>query len=192
MQGKDVQKAIRILQGGGIVIFPTDTAYGIGCRIDNEDSVRRLFEVRRRPENKPMLALVNSVEMTQNYLQPIDREVQEKLIKKHWPGGLTIILTCIEEKVPSLVRAGGKNLAVRFPAHDQMIELITGVGVPVLAPSANFAGDKTPYTFEDVDPDLIKLADYSLIGNCTYKEQSTIIDCTKEPWQIIREGIVNV
>ncbi|MDO8657644.1 MAG: Sua5/YciO/YrdC/YwlC family protein, partial [Candidatus Levybacteria bacterium] len=78
-----LKKAVEIFKNGGIVIFPTDTAIGIGCKIDDEKAVKRLFDIRRRPENKPMLALVDSVKMAEDYLLPIPQEVKNKLIKPY-------------------------------------------------------------------------------------------------------------
>ena len=89
----DIDKAIGVLNKGGIVIFPTDTAFGIGCRIDNKKSIERLFRIRKRPKNKPTPVLVDSIEMAQKYLLPItDEEVRNNLMKKYWPGALSIIL----------------------------------------------------------------------------------------------------
>lgn len=190
MEDENIEKAIEVLRDGGIVIFPTDTAIGIGCRIDNKDSLRRLFRIRRRPENKPLLVLVDSVKMAQNYLLPIPKKVTDKLVKKYWPGPLTIILRCKVDKVPSLVRAGN-TLGVRFPDSPELLKLIKGVGVPIASPSANFTGAKTPFKFEDLDPRLVKLADYVLEGKIDSEgEVSTIIDCSKEPWRVIRKGAV--
>src|SRR5581483_12276708 len=109
----EAQKAVRVFQSGGIVVFPTDTAFGIGCRLDREDSVRRLFEIRKRPETKPMLALVSSIEMAKEFVT-ISEEVQSQIIAKYWPGALTVILPCNTEKIPGIVRANGSTLAVRM------------------------------------------------------------------------------
>jgi len=192
MQGR-LTKAIEVLKDGGIVIFPTDTAYGIGCRIDDVGSIKKLFQIRERPKNKPLLVLVDSMEMAKNYLMPIPKKVLERIINKYWPGPLTIILQCDVVKVPSLVRGGGNTLGVRFPNNSQLQELIKGVGVPIVAPSANFAGLKTPFRFEDLDPRLIKLADYVFEGNVPIDgKPSTIIDCTAEPWKVVRQGAVKI
>ncbi|MDO8657548.1 MAG: L-threonylcarbamoyladenylate synthase [Candidatus Levybacteria bacterium] len=188
-----IKKAIEIFKNGGIVIFPTDTAIGIGCRIDNENAVKRLFKIRKRPENKPILALVNSVEMAQNYLFPIPKDVQHKLIDNYWPGALTIVLKCSTDKVPFLVRGGGNTLGVRIPNNSTLLELISAVGVPIVAPSANFAGDKTSYSFADLNPELAKQADYILDEKISLKKNvSTIIDCTVTPWKVIRQGVTKV
>jgi L-threonylcarbamoyladenylate synthase len=188
----DIKKAVHVLKNGGIVIFPTDTAFGIGCRIDDEDAVKRLFRVRKRPETKAVPVLVSSLHMAQQYLLPVPQEVIDKLIKPHWPGALTIVLPSRTEKVPSLVRGGSDTLGVRVPDNLTTLALINGVGVPILGTSANFAGEKTPYSFEDLDPELVKLVDAVVPGECHTKQASTVIDCVQMPWQILRQGAVTI
>lgn len=188
-----LEKAIEIFKNGGIVIFPTDTAIGIGCRIDKEEAIERLFKIRKRPENKPMLVLVDSLEMAREYWKFIPLEVMNKLIKKYWPGPLTLILQCNKEKVPEIIRGKGDTLGVRFPNNLSLLKLISGVGVPIVAPSANFSDEKTPYSFEDLNPELVKQVDYVLYGETGLeKNVSTVIDCTVTPWKIIRNGAVSV
>ncbi len=189
---EDVLKAIKIITEGGIVIFPTDTAYGIGCRMDDEDAVRRLFALRRRPEVQATPVLVDGIRMAQSYLDPIPQDVREKLMDKYWPGALTIVLPCNEEKVTGLVRGGGGNLGVRMPNHALILEIIRGIGVPLLGPSANFPGAQTPYALEDLDRELTERVDFIVRGECSVKQASTVIDCSVSPWRILREGAVKV
>jgi len=189
---EQIEQAVKILNNGGIIIFPTDTAFGIGCRSDNETAVCRLFRIRKRPEIKPTPVLVSSIEMAQKYLLPVPDAVKTKLIKKYWPGALTLILRCVEKKVPGLVRGGGDTLGVRMPDHVIALSLINGVRVPILGPSANFHGGKTPFTLDDLDKDLVNQVDYVVKGECGVKQVSTIIDCTREPWQILREGAIRI
>lgn len=187
---KEIEKVVSILKKGGVVIFPTDTAFGIGCRIDDKKAVGRLFKIRKRPGTQATPVLVGSLEMAQKYLKPISQEVIDKLIKPYWPGALTIILGCNRVKVPSLVRGGGFTVGIRIPNHLVTLSLVKRVGVPILGPSANFHGEKTPYRFEDLDKELIKLVDYVIWGECKLKQQSTVIDCSQEQWKILREGAV--
>lgn len=188
-----IKKAIEVLRQGGIVIFPTDTAIGIGCRMDNIDAVKRLFLIRKRPENKSLLILVNSIEMAEKYLLPIPKKVKDNLINRYWPGKLTIVLKGRVDRVPDLVRDTRDTLAVRFPNDQLLLELIRGIGVPIAAPSANFSGEKTPFRFEDLNPELVKLADYVLNKEISgEKNVSTIIDCSVDPWKVIREGAVSL
>lgn len=191
MQG-DIDKAVTILNHGGIVIFPTDTAFGVGCRIDDEKAVERLFALRKRPPIQPAPVLVSSVEMAQDYLLPIPRRVRKQLIENYWPGALTLVLYCTLVKVPELVRGGGETLGVRMPDHPVVLEIIKKVGVPILGPSANFHGGKTPYTFDELDQKLVKEVDFVVKGECKVKQASTVVDCTKEPWVILRDGAVKV
>jgi len=187
----DVAKAVQILKDGGIVIFPTDTAFGIGCRIDNEVAVKRLFTIRKRPETKAVPVLVSSISMAQEYLQPISQEVVE-VMKKYWPGALTIVLQSKREKIPELVRGGGETVGVRMPDHQTTLALITGVGAPLVGTSANFSGEPTPYQFDALDKELVKLVDFVVPGECDTKLASTVIDYTKKPWKVLRQGAVSV
>jgi len=189
---EQIKQAITILKQGGIVIFPTDTAFGIGCRIDDEKAVKRLFTQRRRPETKAVPVLVSDLHMAQEYVEPVSQDVIEKLIKPYWPGALTIVMRSKIEKVPELVRGGGNTLGVRVPDHLTALELITGVGVPILGTSANFAGEQTPYTYESLDKELMRLVDFVVPGECHTKLSSTVIDCTQTPWKVLREGAVKV
>jgi len=189
---KDVNQAIKVLRDGGIVIFPTDTAFGIGCRMDNEKSVERLFKIRKRPKTQATPVLVDSLEMAQKYLKPIPQEIIDKLIKPYWPGGLTIILRRNKVKIPSLVRGGGATLGVRIPNHLVALSLIKGVGIPILGCSANFHGEETPYNFEDINKELVGLVDYVVYGKCIIKQPSTVINCSRKPWKIIRQGAIKI
>lgn len=188
---RQMEKAVEVFKKEGIVIFPTDTAIGIGCRIDAVESVKRVFDIKKRDFNKPLLALVDSIKMAKKYVS-IPKDVQKKILDKYWPGGLTVFLKCDLKKVPSIVRSGTDSLAVRLPKHVDIRNIIKKVGVPILATSANFSGDATSYSISEVNKELLLKADLILNGECTYKKESTIIDCTVTPWKIIRKGIVKI
>ncbi|HUQ85161.1 MAG TPA: L-threonylcarbamoyladenylate synthase [Candidatus Limnocylindrales bacterium] len=185
-------KARDIIKNGGIVIFPTDTAFGIGCRMDDEKAVARLFKIRNRPETKATPVLVSGIEMAKDYWSEIPDLVIEKLIKPYWPGALTIVLQCQTEKVPGLVRGGGNTLGLRMPNNQKLLDLIDEVGVPIVGTSANFAGDPTPYSYDDLNPELKKIVDFVEKGECKTKEASTVIDCSQIPWRILRQGAVKI
>ena len=189
---QQISQGVTILKQGGIVIFPTDTVYGIGCRMDDERAVARLFTIRKRPETKATPVLVSRLEMAQKYLAPIHNDVIHKLIQPYWPGGLTVVLLCQTEKVSALVRGGGKTMGVRMPNHQMTLGLIEGLGVPMLGPSANFHGETTPQRFSDLNPELVKLVDFVVEGECGLKQASTVIDTTVTPWKILRQGAVSI
>lgn len=190
LNGK-IKEAISILKSGGIVIFPTDTAFGVGCRMDDKGAVERLLKLKRRPRGQAMPILVDSVEMAQKYLLPFSEEVL-KLVRKYWPGGLTIVLPCEVELVPEIVRGGGQTLGVRWPDHLVAKKLIHGLGVPLLGTSANFHGEMTPHKFSDLTPRFLKEVDFVLGGDCRVGTVSTVIDCSKKPWKIIRQGAIRI
>lgn len=187
----NINNIIDEFRSGKVGIFPTDTAYGIGCRIDNVEAVKRVYSLRNRPGEKALIALVSSVEMAKEYVS-IDKEIEEKLVKKYWPGGLTIVLRCKTDKVLGIVRAEGQTLAVRLPDHQVLRNIIEEVGVPIVAPSANYSGHPTPTKLEDIDKTLLSKVDFTLNGVCTMEGVSTIIDTTLTPWKIIRQGVVDV
>jgi L-threonylcarbamoyladenylate synthase len=190
--GEEIEKAITILKDGGIVIYPTDTVYGIACRIDDEKAVKRLFSIKKRSGTQAVPVLVDSIATAQQYLLPIPEDVKQQLMEKYWPGGLTVVLPCDTMKVISLIRGEGSTLGVREPNHPAVLQLIHGLGVPITGTSANFHGEKTPTKFEELDKAFIKLVDFVLPGDCYGGKSSTVIDASVIPWKIVREGAVSL
>ncbi len=187
----NIDEAIKVIRDGGIVILPTDTAFGVSCRIDDEKAIKRLFEARKRPVSQATPVLFDSIERVREFVS-FDSKIEE-LMNKFWPGALTIVLQCDISKVPELVRGGGENLGVRIPDHEIPRKIVEGVGMPILGPSANFHGEPTPYKFEELDNSLIKLVDLVVEGKTKGENlASTVIDCTEEPWKIIRQGAVKI
>ncbi|MBP9719042.1 MAG: threonylcarbamoyl-AMP synthase, partial [Candidatus Levybacteria bacterium] len=174
----NIIEAIQVFNQGGIVIFPTDTAFGIGCRVDNEVAIQRLYTIRKRPLTQASSLLVANVDMAKEYLTGLPNDVTERLVKSFWPGGLTIVLQSRTDKIPDLVRGGGDTIGIRMPDHTELLSIITGVGVPILGPSANFHGEKTPFRQQDLNPELIRQVDYVVEGICKQNQASTVIDCT--------------
>jgi L-threonylcarbamoyladenylate synthase len=185
-------EAIKILNQGGIVIFPTDTAFGIGCRIDNKEAVQKLFKIRKRPASQAVPVLVSDLEMAKKYVEEVPEDVINKLITPYWPGALTIVLKADKDKVFHLISGGKDTIGIRMPSHPTTLEIIKKVGVPVLGPSANFHGEKTPFEFKDLDHQLLSLVDYVVEGECLVKQASTVIDCLETPWNILRQGAIKV
>lgn len=186
-----VDRAVDTLKKGGVVIYPTDTAFGIGCRIDNHNAVDRLFTLRRRPFTQATPILVSGRE------QPIPlldspSDIVRHLMETYWPGALTIVAKCKKELIYFPIRGGGDSIGVRMPDHEVTLKLIREVGMPILGPSANFHGSPTPYRMKDLDPELIKLVDFVLPGQCKLNNVSTVVDCTVTPYKIIRQGAVEL
>jgi L-threonylcarbamoyladenylate synthase len=151
-----------------------------------------------------MPVLVGNIEMALTYyLDPSD--VVRRLMKDYWPGALTIVAPCNKNYIDSPIRGGGKNVGLRMPNHPAILRIIEEVGVPVLGPSANFHEDPTPYSIADLNPELVKLVDYVVPacpltpersdggrGECTLRRASTVVDCSVDPYKILRQGAVQL
>jgi len=184
-----IQKAVDIVKSGGIVVYPTDTAFGIGCRIDNRAAVDRLFAIRKRPLTQATPVLVSSEDMALTYfINPSD--IVRRFMKTYWPGALTIISQCDTNAIYSPIRGNGKTIGLRMPNNKTILEIIKRVGIPILGPSANFHGEATPYSMDDLSPDLVKLVDFVVSGECTVGQASTVVDCSVDPYTIVRQGAV--
>lgn len=185
----DRKTIVKYLKEGKIGLFPTDTVWGICCRMDEKSSVERVFEIKNREKNKPFLVLASNKDQVDKYAHIESLRVVE-IIEKYWPGPLTIILNAKQENVLATVRAGGTTLAVRIPDYRQVLGIISELGVPIIAPSANLSGEKAPIYFDEIDERIINAVDFIVSGECKIKEPSTIIDCTQSDIKIIREGAV--
>ncbi|MCK4429365.1 MAG: threonylcarbamoyl-AMP synthase [Candidatus Aenigmarchaeota archaeon] len=177
---KQIEKAVEVLKIGGVIAYPTETVYGIGANIFDENAVRRVFEIKRRQFNKPLSVAVSNFEMMENlvYLSPENRKILEKLL----PGPVTIILPK-KEIVSNLITANSEFIGIRFPENEVAGEIISKAKFPITATSANFSGE------EDVtEANNIKVGvDFVVEGECKYKKPSTVIDLVNK--KILREGV---
>ena len=192
IMNENISKAVQVLNQGGIIIFPTDTAFGIGCRIDNQEAIERLFKIRKRPQDQAVPVLVSGLKMAKDYAREFSEEVIQKLIKPYWPGALTIVVRCQKNKIHELIRGGTETIGLRMPNNTTILKVIEQVGIPILGPSANFHGENTPFDLKDLNPELVRLVDFVLEGECTLKKPSTVVDVTQAQWKILRQGALNI
>lgn len=188
---ENIQKAVEVLQNGGIVLLPTDTVFGICCRIDKQESLEKLFTIKKRDPKQAVPILVSSTDMVKEYALPFDEKV-ENLMETYWPGGLTIVLPCEKEKVLSLVRGDGDSVGFRIPDMPSVYEIIERVGVPIVGTSANFHGNPSVTKYQDLDPNLVALVDFVLPEDSLGGVASTVLDCSTTPWKILRKGAVDL
>lgn len=175
----EIEKAAAILKKGGIVIFPTDTVYGIGCRFDDLGAIGRLYQIKGTPPSQPFPILVTNTDQVKKFAKITT--FAKFLIDAYWPGGLTIIFAG---------RKIGQKQAFRMPDSEVVKSLIDKVGVPIVGTSANFHGQKTPSSFEELDPEITKLANFVIRGKCQKGIESTVVDTTVKPPKILRQGAV--
>src|SRR5690606_17140815 len=108
---------------------------------------------RRRSETKPTPVLVSSIKMAEEWVDTIP-EKTKLLLEKYWPGGLTVVLNSKDTRVSKLVKGGGQSLGIRMPNHKDIVEIIKNINVPLIGSSANFAGGTTPYSVDELNPEL--------------------------------------
>jgi L-threonylcarbamoyladenylate synthase len=185
-----LQRGAAALKKGGLVAYPTETFYGLGAAALDGGAVRRIFEVKRRPESKPLLVLVDSVEMVERLA--VISEPARRLMAQHWPGALTLVLPA-QPSVPVEVTAGTGTVGVRLSPHPIARGLARALGGPVTAPSANRSDDPPPTTADAVLRDLDGAIALVLDGGPTAGGlASTVLDVTVDPPRVIRQGAVRV
>ena len=185
-----LEDAAAVLRGGGLVAFPTETFYGLGAAALDRGAVRRIFELKGRPETKPLLVLVDSLVMAERIGDFGPRA--RALAARHWPGALTLVVPA-RAGVPEEVTAGTGTIGVRVSPHAVARGLVGALGAPVTAPSANASGGAPPTTASDVLASLEDRIDLVLEGGPTPGgEPSTVLDTTVEPPRILRQGAVRL
>ncbi len=187
----DVQlkKVANIIKQGGIAIFPTETVYGIGTNGLNEESVKKLYEVKQRPLNKPISLLVNGIEMINKIAKDITN-LEYELIKKFFPGPLTIILKK-KDIVPNILTSNSDTVGVRMPANKIALKLIEYSGVPIATPSANISGKPSGTNINDIMKDFKGKVDYFIDdGPSKMPISSTVVQVVNGIPNILREGII--
>ena len=183
-----IKKTSQIIEKGGIVVFPTDTVYGIGCNPYNENSVKKIYEIKSRTELKSLPVLAYSLDVVKE-IALID-EFTEKIIEKYWPGPLTLILELTDQKLKKSLNLGNK-IAVRIPDSKCTLKLLEKCRL-LVGTSANISGNSS-YTNPDECIKNIKNYDMFLNGGIiTSKGESTIIEIENEEIKIIREGALKM
>ena len=184
---RELNEAAALLKAGQLVAVPTETVYGLAGNGLNEQAVEQIYEVKGRPQVKPLSLMVPDA----GALERCYREVPPQalsLAERFWPGPLTIVLRS-RDLVPAIVRAGGETVGLRCPDHPMTLELLRLSGIPFAAPSANPSGEPSPKTAEEVkayfDGKIAAIVDG---GPCGLGRESTILDMSQRPFRILRQG----
>lgn len=185
-----LREPAKIIKEGGIVIFPTETVYGIGTNGLNEKAVQQLYEVKQRPLNKPISLLVNSIDMIEEIAKDIT-DIEYELIKEFFPGPLTIILKK-KDIVPNILTANQDTVGIRMPANKIALKLVDYAGVPIATPSANISGRPSGTNIKDIMEDFDGKVDYFVDGGPSkIGRASTIVKIEKGIPKILRKGAIS-
>ena len=187
IKDNNMAPAADILRRGGLAAVPTETVYGLAANGLDDTAVQKIYEVKNRPETKPISLLVSGMADVERFCRGIPAEAYA-LAARFWPGPLTMVLLK-KKNVPDIVTAGGGTVGVRCPDHPKTLELIRLAGVPLAAPSANMSGAPSPKNVDDV----LRVFDGKIEcavdgGPCAVGIESTIVDMTAHPPRILRQG----
>ena len=184
---KNLNEAAKMIAAGKLVAVPTETVYGLACSGLDAQAVEQVYEVKGRPEVKPLSLMLHKGAAVTKYCANVPKQARV-LMDKFWPGPLTIVLNS-KDIVPDIVRAGGQTVALRCPDHPLTQALLKKAKLPFAAPSANPSGEKSPVTAQEVlgyfDGKISAVVDG---GECGLGTESTIIDMSCAPYKILRRG----
>jgi len=187
---EQIARAAQVVRDGGLVAFPTETVYGLGCNAFDERAVRRVFAAKRRPLDNPLIVHVSRDWPVLELADGWSHQVIDELARAFWPGPLTIVAPGGAEFAPS-VRGGRSTVAIRCPDHPIALALLDAAGMPIAAPSANSFGYISPTSARHVAEDLGDLCDVILDGGRTrHGLESTVVELHEGKLTILRHGAV--
>ena len=178
-----------LLQAGGVIVFPTDTVYGIGCNAFHLDAINRIYEIKGRSYSKPLPVLLGKP----GHLPLVAHDVSAKafpLIEAYWPGPLTLV---VNTAPMALAASRGKNtIAVRVPDHGVIRQILSVTGLPLASTSANLSGKIPSRTFDDVKKAFFGRVDMIIDGGrCPLGRESSVVDVTHDSFLVLREGAIS-
>ena len=176
MINEEVKKAAEVVLSGGIILYPTDTIWGIGCDATSVDAVQRIYEIKRRFDSKSMLVLAGDIEMLSTYLDKVPGEALEIIKTAIKPT--TIIYPGAKKLAPNLLAEDG-SVGIRIPSDDFCLKLIKETGFPIVSTSANISGNPAPGSFGTIEQELLQKVDH--VVNWRQKE-----DTPSAPSRIIK------
>ncbi len=184
-----INLAANVLRDGGIVVFPTETVYGIGASANSSIGPQEIIDIKMRPKNKPLPWLVEDESALERYGVDVP-EYAHRLAKTFWPGALTIVVKAADIVAPEFTDERG-TVALRCPDHEVVQELIRASGSAIIATSANTSGKPPAASFEELEERIVAAADLTLDGGETeHGVASTVVDCTGPEPVILREGAI--
>ncbi|MEI6349221.1 MAG: L-threonylcarbamoyladenylate synthase [Bacteroidota bacterium] len=153
----EVKRAVQVLQKGGVILYPTDTVWGIGCNATHKDAVEKIYQIKQRSETKSMILLVDNLERLRQYVDFVPDMILELLEKAEKP---TTIIYPNAKKLPSNLIAIDGSIAIRIVNHEFCKELIRQINAPLVSTSANISGEVTPRLFGDISSEILNRVDY--------------------------------
>lgn len=187
----ELDEIAKIINNGGIMVFPTETVYGIGADATQDDAVKKIFIAKGRPQDNPLIVHISNYDMLENVAIDIG-DIERKLMEKFWPGPLTIILKS-NKNVSKSVTAGLNTVGVRMPGNDISLKIIESCNTPIAAPSANVSGRPSGTNIKDIYDELKDRVDVFIDGGKTdIGIESTVVKVEDDVVKILRPGKISL
>lgn len=188
----ELDEVVDIIKRDGIVVFPTETVYGIGGNALSENVIKNIYNIKKRPQEKALNILVKNKEKIKKYAY-ISNELEEEIIDKFMPGPITIILKKRKSQIPDLLTGNNDTIGIRIPDNDIVKKILEKCNLPIAAPSANISGKPSSIRLEDIKPDFDGKVDAFIDGGkCKQNISSTIVKVIDGNIKILREGIISI
>jgi L-threonylcarbamoyladenylate synthase len=188
---EEILRAAEIIRAGGLVVFPTETVYGLGANALEADAVGKIYALKKRPATSPLIVHVASIEQARAFAAEWTEDA-ERLGREYWPGPLTLVVPK-KSVIPDIVTAGLSTVGLRMPRHPVALELLRAAGVPIAAPSANRFTQLSPTTAGHVREAFGDQLPFLLDGGpCEVGLESTVIAVTRDGLEVLRPGMALV
>lgn len=188
----ELDEIVDIIKRDGIVVFPTETVYGIGGNALSENVIKNIYNIKKRPQEKALNILVKNKEEIKKYAY-ISNELEEEIIDKFMPGPITIILKKRKSQIPDLLTGNNDTIGIRIPDNHIVKKILEKCNFPIAAPSANISGKPSSIRLEDIKPDFDGKVDAFIDGGkCKQNISSTIVKVIDGNIKILREGIISI
>lgn len=184
-QPRHISRIAETLRQGGIIVYPTDTIYGLGCDIFNSKGVRRIYQVKQRDPRKPFSFICSDISDVANYCQVSN--FAYKILKRHLPGPYTFVLEATRQ-VPGLLTTKQKTVGVRIPDNPIALEIVRELGHPLITTSANTSGDDPVNDPEEIAVRFGKAVDLVVDGGILMGDSSTVISLVDDQVEVLRRG----
>ena len=187
----EMKECVDIIKNGGIVIFPTDTVYGIGCNVFNENAIKKIFEIKNREYNKPINVLCSNIKDIHNMALEL-KEKEKEIIDKYMPGACTLIVNKKKE-ISNLLTAGLNTVGLRIPDNNIAIELISKCGIPIATTSANISGKMDNVEIGNIFEEFRDKVDIIIDGGKSkIGVPSTIVEVERDKIKVLRQGNLKI
>ncbi len=184
-QVRHVERVVEVLKQGGVIAYPTDTTYGIGCDIFNKKGVKKIYQIKQRDPRKPFSFICADISDVSNYAQVSNMAF--KVMKRHLPGPYTFVLEATRI-VPDLVTTRQRTVGIRIPDNEIALSIVRQLGHPLVTTSANLSGEEVLHDPAEIDEKFGRMLDLVVDGGVLLGDPSTVISLVNDKVEILRQG----